>query len=197
MGQAKIKVKNLIKNFNPNYEKVREVFLLQQDHLQCCEPGDRCLKYKELTDLTPAEKAIKEIQARSFSGRNPELGKMINCHCGRRHRESEKHDMKYIAEAGKTPATESLIEERRIRLVLGAAMFKGKRRKPPLNKRANEFVQVVYSLVPDIYTHEELEQARRKAKRILAKKYGRHGFLPPVWQKQRKDDKTETSVQSV
>jgi len=152
----------------------------------------------EPVNLTPLErataKAIEEIHSRSFSGRNPELGKMINCHCGRRHRESEKHDMKYIAEAGKTPATESLIEERRIRLTVGAAAFKWKRRKPHLNKRANEFVQLVYSLVPDIYTHEQLEKARRKAKRILAKKYGRHGFLPPVWQKQKEahEHKAET-----
>lgn len=130
-----------------------------------------------------AVQAIKEIHNRSFSGRNAELGKMIKCTaCGRRHRESEIHKAKYIAVAGETPETESLIEERRIRLVVGAAAFKGKRKKPPLNKRANEYVQVVRSLLPDEYTHEEMEKARKKAKRILANKYGRYGFLPPKWQ---------------
>jgi hypothetical protein len=44
------------------------------------------------TTLTPEQlaDALKEVAGRSFSGRHPELGKMLNCKvCGRRHRESE------------------------------------------------------------------------------------------------------------
>src|SRR6267142_6448767 len=72
-----------------------------------------------------AAKAIKEIHARSFSGRYPELGKMIKCSvCNRRHRASVVHEQKFatgrydlrdpkpLLIAGKTPETESLIEER-------------------------------------------------------------------------------------
>lgn len=40
---------------------------------------------QEVTDLI--EKALGDIRGRSFSGRNPELGKMIKCQvCSRRHR---------------------------------------------------------------------------------------------------------------
>jgi hypothetical protein len=132
---------------------------------------------------------------------------MIKCQvCSRRHRASIVHEQKFatgrydlrdpkpLLIAGVTPETESLIEERRIRLVFGAAGFKGKRRKPPLNKKANEFVQVVRSFLPDEYTHEELETARRKAKRILAEKYGRYGFLPPKWQSQ-KEAREKANIQ--
>jgi hypothetical protein len=149
-----------------------------------------------------ANQAIQEIHSRSFSGRHPELGKMIKCTaCGRRHRDSNKHEAKYIAVAGETPATESLIESRRIRLVLGAAVFKGKRRKPPLNKKTNEYVQLVRSFLPNEYTPEEMEKARNKAKRILAEKYGRYGFLLPKWQSQKevreKANKTVDSTEAV
>lgn len=142
------------------------------------------LPQPDMTDAQKAEaQALQAIHNRSFSGRHQDLGKMVNCKvCDLRHRESEVHKPKYIAVAGETPATESLIEKNRIRLTVGAAQFKGKRKRPPLNKRTNEFVQLVRSLLPNEYEHEELEKARSEAKRILAKKYGRHGFLPPVWQ---------------
>jgi hypothetical protein len=153
--------------------------------------------------LSPAQKAaaaaILAIQARSFSGRNPELGKMFWCPvCGLRHRSSIHHEQVFAKRwivvdgqkvyteeqliAGKTPETECLIEANQVRVNEGARLFKGKRRKPPLNKRTNEYVQLVYSLLPDEYEHEQLEKARHKAKRILAEKYGRYGFLPPLWQ---------------
>lgn len=39
-----------------------------------------------------AQKALIEIKHRSFSGRNPELGKMINCgRCSLRHRSTQCH----------------------------------------------------------------------------------------------------------
>lgn len=156
----------------------------------------------DVIPTTEAQKAaavaLKEIHARSFSGRNQELGKMIKCQCGLRHRESIHHEQKFATRwtvvdgqkvytdeqliAGKTPETETVIEAKKIRVVVGAGPFKGKRQHPPLNKRSNEFVQLVRDLLPNEYTHEQMEKARHKIKRLLVRKYGRHGFLPPLWQ---------------
>jgi len=176
--------------------------------------GHARIKREKATSLafqpepTPAQaaaaKALVAIHARSFSGRNSALGKMIKCQvCSHRHRESIIHKQvfakrwivvngkkEYTKEeliAGKTPETESVIESRRVRLEIGASVFKGKRRRPPLNKRANIYVQLVRDLLPDEYTHEELEAARKKAKRLLAKKYGRHGFLSPIGQSHKEE----------
>jgi hypothetical protein len=165
------------------------------------EPGtfNRMQEARLTAGQQAALDALKEIRARSFSGRHPELGRMINCQvCDRRHRESEHHEQKFTTRwtvvdgkkvytdeqliAGKTPETETVIEEKKVRLTVGASVFKGKRKHPPLNKRSNEFVQLVRYLLPDEYTHEELEDARRQIKAFLAKKYGRYGFLPPLWQ---------------
>jgi hypothetical protein len=150
-----------------------------------------------------ATDALKEIYARSFSGRHPELGRMIKCQvCGFRHREAIQHNQIFAKRwivvngekiytdeqliAGKTPETEILLESQQIRLIVGASAFKGKRKNPPLNRRANEVVQLTLSLVSDKCTREE---ALNKARRILVKKYGRCGFLPPKWQRQ-KEEKT-------
>lgn len=104
-------------------------------------------------------------------------------------------DPKPLLIAGETPETKPVPPMTGIKVVLGAQVFKGKRIKPHFGKRANEFIQLVYTLVPDEYTPEELEKARNKAKRVLATKYGRHGFLPPVWQKfpKKEEDVKETA----
>jgi len=50
--------------------------------------GDAAIKAPRLKQVI--EKALKDMRARSFSGRNPELGRMINCPvCERRHRETQ------------------------------------------------------------------------------------------------------------
>jgi hypothetical protein len=143
--------------------------------------------------------ALHKIHNRSFSDRHPELGKMINCvHCDLRHRESERNCQQQFAHrwivvdgekvytdeqliAGKTPETETVLIEKKLRLFVGAKPFKGKRKNPPLNKRQNLFVQLVHSLVPNEYTQEDLRKARTQAKFILARDYGRHGFMKPEW----------------
>jgi hypothetical protein len=58
--------------------------------------------------LMATEKFKKEFKQRSFSGRNPELGKMIKCvQCGLRHRDNVKHGpIKYADKPG-TPEGES------------------------------------------------------------------------------------------
>lgn len=171
--------------------------------------------------------AVSDIRSRSYSGRHPELGKMIKCQiCGRRHRQIQElrghtetdgvkkaskligtigciqqfatgkydiRDPKPLLVAGETPETKPDDIHSPIKIILGAAGFKGRRIKPPLNKRTNQFVQLVHSLIPDEYTKEELEKARNKAKRVLAKKFGRFGFLPPIWQKLKRNNENQSA----
>lgn len=149
-----------------------------------------------------ATQAIADIRGRSFSGRHPELGKMIKCQvCGRRHRAVETHEQKFatgkhdirdpklLMIAGETPETETVIESRKIRKIFGASMFKGKRKKPPLNKRTNELVQLAKSFVPMEYTREQINKAVSKAKRILVKKYGRFGYMSAKWRNKKEAQK--------
>jgi hypothetical protein len=126
------------------------------------------------------EQALQAVHERirvlSFSGRHPDLGKMFKCQvCGIRHRQAERDCKQVFAKrgameliAGQTPETETVIEARKIRAIVGAKIFKGKRLKPHLNKRQLQFVELVRKLVPDEYTQEDLNKARAKAKRILA-----------------------------
>lgn len=92
--------------------------------------------------------ALEAIRNRSFSGRHPELGKMINCpHCDLRHRENERkceqrfatgrydlRDPKPLLIAGQTPETSSL-KGVTARSVLGAAFFSRRRIRPHSNRR--------------------------------------------------------------
>lgn len=159
------------------------------------EPGLQPMEAKPTeAGQQAAAQALLDIRSRSFSGRNPELGKMTKCQvCGLRHRIAIVHAQVFAKRwkvengkkvytdelliAGQTPETESLIEARKVRLIVGATPFKGKRRNPPLNKRANEFVQLVRNYLPDEYTQEDMQKARAKARRILVQRYGRFGFL--------------------
>jgi hypothetical protein len=61
---------------------------MTDEQIQKC--ADKALeKLKIILAKEAFEKAFKQ---RSFSGRNPELGKMVKCsQCGLRHRESENH----------------------------------------------------------------------------------------------------------
>jgi hypothetical protein len=103
-------------------------------------------------------KGLAEIRRRSFSGRHPELGKMIKCQvCGRRHRENErKCEQQFVQlwvdedmETGeKTIGYATLPPEGMKftkRMKDGAATFKGKRLKPhgkgyshPLHKHKHQ-----------------------------------------------------------
>ena len=45
------------------------------------------------------EAALQTVHDRSFAGRNPHLGKMVNCQfCGLRHRENERQCKQKFAE---------------------------------------------------------------------------------------------------
>jgi hypothetical protein len=159
--------------------------------------------------------ALEDISGRSFSARHPELGKMINCKiCTRRHRASIKCKQTFVElyieedlETGdkKTIYATAMQEpgiilphqrsrhQPTIKQIVGAQNFKGRRRKPHPNKRNLQLIEQVRILLPDEYDDNDMKKARTRARRILSKKLGRHGFLPPVWMKQ----KEQANVESV
>ena len=94
-----------------------------------------------------AEQALSTIKDRSYAGRNPELGKMINCQfCGMRHRQNDtlrKCEQKFAAtnREGDPVQGELLPPEGMTTLtarqLIGAAAF-AKRRQRPRNKPKNK-----------------------------------------------------------
>lgn len=153
-----------------------------------------------------ALEALVSISGRSFSARHPELGRMVKCQvCNRRHRDSIKCEQKFVelwveedletgektviyATAVQPKGTEIRgqisAEQPTMKQILGAAAFKTKRLNPHPNKRNLQYVELVRALTPDEFDEVDLEKAKKRAKRILAKKLGRFGFLPPIWKRQ-------------
>lgn len=84
-----------------------------------------------------AEDALKSIKERSFAGRNPQLGKMINCqYCGMRHRENDtllKCEQKFIKELTPPEGLTELTPHQ----VMGAKFFE-RRRKQSRNRPKNK-----------------------------------------------------------
>ena len=154
-----------------------------------------------------ASSALTNIRNRSFSARHPELGKMVKCQvCNRRHRDSIKCEQKFkelwveenletgekttiyavaMQEKGVEVPSQISAQQPTLKQMVGAASFKGKRLNPHPNRRNLQMVELVRSLLPDEFTQEDLEKARKKARRVLAGKFGRFGFLPPIWAKQK------------
>lgn len=136
-----------------------------------------------------AEKALKAIRERSYSERHPELGKMIKCQiCQTRHRQNERNCQQVFAEkwtvdtdgnkvytgdqliAGRTPETETVLEEKKVNLTYGTPQrknFSKPRRNPHPNKRNLLFIELVRKYTPDEYTQADLEKARRRATKEL------------------------------
>lgn len=89
--------------------------------------------------IEAAAAALEEIRNRSFSGRNPHLGRMINCaFCGLRHRENHFPECKQTF-ATKTREGDPIQGELQppegltnltARQTYGAAMFNKRRQKP-------------------------------------------------------------------
>jgi hypothetical protein len=141
--------------------------------------------------------ALAAIKQRSYSGRNPQLGKMIKCQvCKTRHRENERKCVQVFATgrydlrepkplliAGQTPETapditvEAEIGRKNVRIAVGSAVFNGKRKNPHVSRRKLQFVNVVHLLIEDGWTQEELVKARKIATQILVKRWGRYHFL--------------------
>lgn len=156
--------------------------------------------------------ALEEIKRRSFSARHPELGRMIKCQvCQTRHRDSKKCEQKFVElwveedlETGeKTIVYATAVQPKGIEIpsqisaqqpttkqIVGAAAFKGKRLHPHPNRRNLQLIEAVRNFLPDEYDDNDLKKARSKARRTLAKKLGRHGFLPPRWMKQEQNAKS-------
>lgn len=119
--------------------------------------------------------ARQAIRARSFTGRNPQLGPMINCQvCLLRHREIIKCQPKY-AVGRWDPDAKLLVAADTVRGILGAQRFAKKRFKPHPNKRNLQLVQLTQQLYPEhaqnlTVPKEIMESARRQAREILKKK---------------------------
>lgn len=131
--------------------------------------------------------ALAEIRSRSYSGRNPSLGKMLNCSiCGNRHREVRMFDgkvyrceLKYakgsrydmLPEDQKKPM---ILEPTTIKQLLGAQRFAKKRKFPHHSKHDLQLVQRTQQLYPqhERFLSEPVEimkEARNQARRELKK----------------------------
>jgi hypothetical protein len=135
--------------------------------------------------------AVESHRDKSFAGRNPQLGKMINCGiCKARHRSHIKceqvfavkhYEQEFNDETGEydpeVPVFATAAHTKRG--VYGAQAFKGKRIKPHLNRRAQMFIERVrkiFTASEDIDQESELFKealkiARKKAARQLRKEY--------------------------
>lgn len=83
-------------------------------------------------------------------------------------------------------------EQPTMKQIVGATAFKTKRLNPHPNKRNLQYVELVRALTPDEFDETDLEKAKKRAKRILAKKLGRFGFLPPTWKRQAEAQQVES-----
>jgi hypothetical protein len=136
------------------------------------------------TGTQAAAETLAAIRQRSFSGRHPELGKMVKCQvCSRRHREQITKCVQVFSKDAQNNERSLARVRQTVKTVFGAAQFKGKRLRPPLSKRANQFVELVRQFLPDEYTQEDMRKARTRARFILVEKYGRFGFMEPKWKK--------------
>jgi hypothetical protein len=89
-----------------------------------------------------AAEALAEVHGRSFSGRNPHLGRMIKCQvCGMRHRVNERTCVQRFATTNREgdPVQGELVPPEGLthltaKQVYGAAMFAKKRIRPHSNR---------------------------------------------------------------
>lgn len=148
------------------------------------------LEFKELEPVVKAaiEKFHEERRHKTFSERHPELGRMINCQvCSRRHRESIKcvQNFKYLYTLEDTETGEKTDvfatatphgEKPTYRQMIGAAVFKGKRRRPHPNAKNLQLIERTHQLYGNFEFDPKSEQdqadlktARTQANRELRK----------------------------
>jgi hypothetical protein len=148
------------------------------------EPKDATSQVPEAVAKATAE-ALAKIKQRTFAGRHPELGKMINCHvCGQRHRETHmigkdvvQCEIRYAKGSRydmmpESEKKEMVIEPATMRQLMGARHFAKKRRHPHPSKRNLQLVQCTQQNYPrnePFYTDpkECMEAARTEALREL------------------------------
>src|SRR6202790_1112469 len=85
--------------------------------------------------IEASAKALAEIYSRSFSGRHPELGRMINCQfCNMRHRENERKCVQKFTTVVNRGPEEKTVPERTApqtkKGVLGSKAFAKTRIRP-------------------------------------------------------------------
>lgn len=116
------------------------------------------------------EDALKAIQSRSYAGRHPELGKMVNCViCDRRHRSSIVCKAVYAKDEEGNPR---MAAQNTARGVYGAKAFAKKRYHPHPSKSKLQLVQRTRELYPQHQQNlsdpqECMESAREQAKEQL------------------------------
>lgn len=122
--------------------------------------------------------ALGAIEDRSFSGRHPELGKMIKCPvCRLRHRDAIKCGQRFTElyieedlETGIKTTVFALAPQTRNGIV-GAAQFKGKRIHPHPNRTKLMFIERVREVfptkVPD--DQKEFQDALKLARKIVGR----------------------------
>ena len=117
-------------------------------------------------------KALETIRNRTFSGRNPQLGKMFNCPiCDRRHR-GTICEPKYAVGRYADPKVPLIASQETAKGVLGAHVFAKKRFHPHPNRKGLLLVQRTQFLYPlfEKYINDPVEcmkGARTEAARQL------------------------------
>ena len=115
--------------------------------------------------IDAAQKFREDYTKKSFSGRHPELGKMVNCKvCSRRHRSSQVCEQKIITPAAQTRKG-----------INGAGMFAKKRIRPHYSHARLELVQMTQDLFPKYFPRIEdakkaMQAARGEAQAVLSRK---------------------------
>jgi hypothetical protein len=144
-----------------------------------------------------ADAALTDIHNRSFSGRHPELGKMINCPvCGLRHRgmQCEPHYMElYVEEdleTGKQTPVYAMASQTTRKGVAGAKAFAKQRLKPHLNKYKRQFVERVRQLIGEgtfDLQSKEFEATLKIARTLAARQLKRERIERANVQRQMQD----------
>lgn len=139
--------------------------------------------------LELVNKVVEKIKAGSFRERHPELGKLINCQvCGQRHWASkvchQRFAVQFIEEDVETgertnvyaTAVPHHAKHPTVNQVIGAAIFKGKRRKPHVSAKKLRFIEKVRKLMTGVAVDLEsedfksmLNQARHMAAREISR----------------------------
>ena len=150
--------------------------------------------------LAAAEKAAAEIKERPFAGRHPELGKMIKCQvCQLRHRELERKceqqfqllytdvDDETNEVVEKVYATVPLPGQKRtVKSVLGAQIFRSKRRQARPNAIQLEVVRLTREFHPAfegvVSPDKQIAAAKKLA--IFVVRYGRKQIAKKVRRQQ-------------
>jgi hypothetical protein len=154
-------------------------------------PEDKSVFISSPEAQAVADAALKDLRDRSFSERHPELGKMVKCAvCGLRHRKEERKCVQkfkalWIDEDPETLersvvyATVPLHGQRPrnpVKLIFGAAQFKGKRKIKRPNIKERRLVEMTRVLFPafDGVTpdaEKQMHMARKLAKFVLKRLY--------------------------